>query len=142
MVKKQGELRHFGNMTIKKAKKGKLTSAQEIDLLFHAALAKEPITPGQLSSQMGVSKTIISRLIEQLERKHFIDKQMDAADKRSYVIRVTASGKKEIDNMYNYYLSPLYLLKDKMGHDRFEMLFTLIEEADRILVDNVLPDKN
>lgn len=133
MVKKQGQLRHFGSMAIKKAKKNKHTSAQEIDLLFRVAIATKPVTPSKLTASMGISKTIVSRLIEQLLTKKFIEKEVDALDKRSYVVTITALGKEEIDKMYNYYLQPLYLLKEKMGKDKFEEFFQLMEEANEIL---------
>ena len=133
MVKKQGELRHFGSLAVRKTQKGNQISAQEIDFLFRAAFAKEVMTPGQLATAMGVSKTIVSRLIEQLEKKAFISKEKDENDKRSYVIRVTDSGKEEIDRMYYYYMNPLYELKEKMSESRFEQLFELIEEANDIL---------
>lgn len=80
-----------------------------------------------------MSKTIISRLTEQLERKKFISKERDEIDRRSYVIRVTDSGKEEIDRMYYYYMNPLYELKEKMSELRFRQLFELIEEANNIL---------
>ena len=133
MVKKQGELRHFGSLAVRKTQKGNQISAQEIDFLFRAAFAKEVMTPGQLATAMGVSKTIVSRLIEQLEKKAFISKEKDENDKRSYVIRVTDSGKEEIDRMYYYYMNPLYELKERMSESRFEQLFELIEEANDIL---------
>ena len=133
MVRKQGELRHFGSLAIRKAQKGKHTSAQEIDLLFRAALSEEPMTPGQLTEAMGVSKTIISRVIDQLELKKLIEKEKGRSDKRSYVIRVTETGKKEIDDMYYYYLDPLYHLNETMGNEKFETLFRLIAEANEIL---------
>lgn len=133
MVKKQGELRHFGSLAVRKTQKGNQISAQEIDFLFRAAFAKEVMTPGQLATAMGVSKTIVSRLIEQLEKKAFINKEKDENDKRSYVIRVTDSGKEEIDRMYYYYMNPLYELKERMSESRFEQLFELIEEANDIL---------
>ena len=91
------------------------------------------MTPGQLAMAMGVSKTIISRLTEQLERKKFISKERDEIDRRSYVIRVTDLGKEEIDRMYYYYMNPLYELKEKMSELRFRQLFELIEEANNIL---------
>ena len=133
MVKKQGELRHFGSLAIRKTQKGNQISTQEIDFLFRVAFAKELMTPGQLAMAMGVSKTIISRLTEQLERKKFISKERDEIDRRSYVIRVTDSGKEEIDRMYYYYMNPLYELKEKMSELQFRQLFELIEEANNIL---------
>ena len=75
MIRKQGELRHFGSMAIRKSSKGDLASAQEVDLLFRVALSGGMMTPGQLAADMGVSKTIISRLIDSLEKKALIIKE-------------------------------------------------------------------
>ena len=53
MIRKQGELRHFGSMAIRKSSKGDLASAQEVDLLFRVALSGGMMTPGQLSADDG-----------------------------------------------------------------------------------------
>ncbi|MGF0065250.1 MarR family winged helix-turn-helix transcriptional regulator [Lachnospiraceae bacterium SGI.085] len=141
IVKKQTELRHFGSMAIRKAQKGEHISAQEIDLLFRAACAREAVTPGQLAVAMGVRKTVISRLVEHLAAKQYIEKEPVKTDKRSYKLRVTDEGKKEIDRMYYYYLNPLYVLKEGMGEDRFEELFELIFEANQILAEEQTKEK-
>ena len=96
MIRKQGELRHFGSMAIRKSSKGDLVSAQEVDLLFRVALSGGMMTPGQLAADMGVSKTIISRLIDSLEKKALIIKERTLNDRRSYGIRVTDDGKEEV----------------------------------------------
>ena len=133
MIRKQGELRHFGSMAIRKSSKGDLASAQEVDLLFRVALSGGMMTPGQLAADMGVSKTIISRLIDSLEKKALIIKERTLNDRRSYGIRVTDDGKEEVDRMYYYYLDPLSTLREQMPSDDFEKLFRLIEAANTIL---------
>lgn len=133
MIEKHGELRFFSSMAIKKAHKGQSTSAQELDMLFRVALSKEKVTPGYLKDAMGISKTIISRLIEQLESKQLIEKIRTNEDKRSYTLLITEKGKKEIDDMYYYYLNPLYELKENMEEEEFEQLFKLIKQANSIL---------
>lgn len=133
MIEKHGELRFFSSMAIKKAHKGQSTSAQELDVLFRVALSKEKVTPGYLKDAMGISKTIISRLIEQLESKQLIEKIHTNEDKRSYTLIITEKGKKEIDDMYYYYLNPLYTLKENMTEEDFEQLFKLIRQANKIL---------
>lgn len=141
IVRKQTELRYFGSMAIRKAQKGEHISAQEIDLLFRAAYAREAVTPGQLAEAMGVRKTVVSRLIEQLAAKEYIEKKPVKADKRSYQLLVTEKGKREIDRMYHYYLNPLYTLKEGMGEERFEELFKLILEANQILAGKQTEEK-
>lgn len=133
MIEKHGELRFFSSTAIKKSHKGQGTSAQELDMLFRVALSKEKVTPGYLKDAMGISKTIISRLIEQLENKQLIEKIRTNEDKRSYTLIITEKGKKEIDDMYYYYLNPLYTLKENMTEEDFEQLFKLIRQANKIL---------
>ena len=62
IVSKQGDLRHFASMAIRKSGKSEHTSAQEIDFLFRIALSEEPLTPRQITNAMGISKTIVSGL--------------------------------------------------------------------------------
>lgn len=133
IVSKQGDLRHFASMAIRKSGKSEHTSAQEIDFLFRIALSEEPLTPRQITSAMGISKTIVSRLTDHLESKGFICKEASASDRRSYCIRITGAGKDEIDRMYYYYLDPLYTLQKNMKKEKFETLFQLIREANEIL---------
>ena len=53
IVSKQGDLRHFASMAIRKSGKSEHTSAQEIDFLFRIALSEEPLTPRQITNAMG-----------------------------------------------------------------------------------------
>ena len=133
IVSKQGDLRHFASMAIRKSRKLEHTSAQEIDFLFRIALSEDPLTPREITNIMGISKTIVSRLTDHLEAKGFIYKEASASDRRSYCIRITDAGKDEIDRMYYYYLDPIYTLQKNMEKEKFETLFQLIREANEIL---------
>ena len=78
---------------------------------------------------MGISKTAISRLIENLCKKELIEKRRKKEDLRSYVLKITEIGKEELDSTYYYYLEPLYKLKHNLGKEKFQILLKLIEEA-------------
>lgn len=133
MMEILGDIRLFSSLALKKAKKGNLTSAQEVDLLFRAALAEQPLTPMALSHSMGTSKTIVSRLIDDLCGKGLIQKQYDRADRRSYSLTATEDGKKELDAMYRYYLGPLYELREAMGGEDFLELAGRIRRAAELM---------
>ena len=138
IVQMHGTLRLFCNLAIRKTPKGEALSAQEIDLMYHVALSKEAVTPGMLTSTMGISKTMISRLIDGLTQKGMILKKKSTTDKRSYSIVVTQKGKKEIDNAYQYYMEPIYHLQKEMGKEDLETLFSTIEQANEILHESTL----
>mgnify|MGYP000027109518 FL=1 len=133
IVQMHGTLRLFCNLAILKTPKGEALSAQEIDPMYHVALSKEAVTPGMLTSTMGISKTMISRLIDGLTQKGMILKKKSTTDKRSYSIVVTQKGKKEIDNAYQYYMEPIYRLQKEMGKEDLYTLFSTIEQANEIL---------
>lgn len=132
-MEKLESIRLFSSLYIKKTRKGELTSVQQVDALFRIAL-KGGITPLELSREMGASKTIVSRLVEQLVSKKLIIRQYDREDRRSYSLCVTEAGKEELDGMCHYYLDPIYELEKQMDHDSLQRLFQLIERANEIMI--------
>ncbi|MBS7008091.1 MarR family winged helix-turn-helix transcriptional regulator [Anaerostipes sp.] len=136
-MKKLGAVRLFSSLYVKKSRKGALTSAQEVDLLFRTAFAGDKMTPLELSRAMGASKTIVSRLIEDLKEKKLITKLYNRGDKRSYSLKITEEGKEELDRMYHYYLGPLYELQENLGEENFELLMKLIEKANKRKQSNI-----
>ena len=82
MMSKMQDIRLFSNLNVRRAKKGGLTSSQEIALLSQIVLSDSPLTPMELTVLTGLSKSAISRLIERLEKKKFIIKQCNSKDKR------------------------------------------------------------
>ena len=129
-----GNIRLFCSLHLKKARKGALTSAQEVDMLFRIALSVHPMTPLELSHEMGISKTIISHLIENMNSRGLIEKGHNQEDKRSYFLKITEKGKEELDSMYYYYLNPLYALKENLGKKDYRQLITLINAANTAMI--------
>lgn len=134
-MERLGDIRLFSNLLVKKARKGDASSAQEMDVLFRVALAITPITPMELSHSMSVSKTIISRLIENLSEKQLIEKLYDRADGRSYSLKITDKGKTELDSMYYYYLDPFYKMRDGLEPNEYQELLRLIRKVNHIMMD-------
>ena len=81
---------------------------------------------------MGISRPLASRLIENLEMKGFLEKEVSEADKRSYFLRITELGSRELKGTYAYYLEPVYLLRTQMGEEKFGLLAGLLCECNRI----------
>ena len=131
-----GDIRLFASLYLQKARKGALTSAQEVDMLFRVALSNGSVTPLDLSHVMGISKTIVSRLIENLSGKGLVEKTYNEGDKRSYFLKVSETGKEELDSMYYYYLNPLYALKKGLGEADYGQLMELIDRANVTMMDN------
>lgn len=125
-------IRLFSSLYIKKTRKGELTSVQEVDALFRIALCGG-VTPLELSRKMGASKTIISRIVEQLAQKNMIARKYDREDRRSYSLWITEEGSSELDGMYRYYLEPVYELERQMNEESLQQFFRLIKQANEIM---------
>lgn len=126
-------IRLFSSLYIKKTRKGELTSVQQVDALFRIAL-NGGITPLELSREMGASKTIVSRLVEQLAQKNMIARKYDREDRRSYSLWITEEGSAELDGMYRYYLEPVYELERQMDEDSLQQFFQFMKRANEILI--------
>lgn len=123
------EIRRFASLYIQKAAKGSPYSAQEIDALFQLEIEHGLLTPLALSRKMGISKALVSRLIERLRNKGVIEKVFSDHDKRSYCLKLTQKGRDTLHSAYLYYIAPLKTLEDKLGADQFHLLFQLITLA-------------
>lgn len=133
MMEKMQDIRLFCSLHVRRSKKGGITSAQELDMLSRIVLTDTPLTPQELTSLMGLSKSAVSRLIEHLEKKEFLIKQYNSQDKRSYTLLITEKGNLELNQTYQYYLEPIYELGRALGKERFESLTSQIKEANEIL---------
>lgn len=131
MMEKMQEIRQFCSSYSKRAVKGGITSAMELDLLSRVEFAKLPLTPQLLCGDMGISKTQLSRQVEQLVKKGFLDKRTSTKDRRSYFLQITPSGSEEVKATYTGYLKPIYQLRRTLGDADFETLLKLICKANR-----------
>lgn len=125
-------IRLFSSLYQKKTRKGELTSVQQADVLFRVALCGG-MTPMELSRSMGISKTIVSRLVNRLAAKGMIVRTYDKEDRRSYSLWITGEGRAELDGMCRYYLEPVYELERQMDGKEVEELFRLINRANEIM---------
>ena len=129
MLEKMQNIRYFSRIMIRRATKEYQIPAEHLDLLSQLAVKKEKMTPMTLSKIMKVNKTIISRIIEQLNNKGYLIKTKDENDKRSYFVSITELGEEQLRNIYKHYLGPIYDLRKKLGEDDFSKLMACIEEV-------------
>lgn len=129
MLEKMQNIRCFSRVMIRRATKEYQMPAEHLDLLSQLAVRNEMMTPMTLSKLMKVNKTIISRIIEQLNNKGYLIKTKDENDKRSYFVSITELGEEQLRKIYKHYLGPIYELRRKLGEQEFTQLMACIEEA-------------
>ena len=133
MMEKMNEVRLFSrSLIIHWTIKNKRT-AQEYDLLSQLVLHNEGMTPANLSKAMYLNKTIVSRLVDKLNKDGYVTKKQDEHDKRSYSVFITEYGKEELFKIYELYLSPINELRLKLGDEEFFNLISCIEKANKIM---------
>ena len=129
MIENMNGVRLFSRSLIPRATKEHEISSQHLDLLCHLIINNDGMTPLKLSKVMGVSKTIISRLIDGLSKSGYVIKKQDDNDKRSYDVFITELGKKKVDEILKFYLGPIYDLRRKLGEKNFLQLMDCIKMA-------------
>ena len=133
MMEKMNEVRLFSrSLIIHSTIKNKRT-AQEYDLLSQLVLHNEGMTPANLSKAMYLNKTIVSRLVDKLNKDGYVTKKQDEYDKRSYSVFITEYGKEELFKIYELYLSPINELRLKLGDEEFFNLISCIEKANKTM---------
>lgn len=129
MIEKMQDIKFFSRTIIRRTTKEYEIPAQHLELLYQLIIHKEGMTPMNLSKIMGVNKTIISRIIDDLKKSGYLTKTQDMKDKRSYIISITDLGVDKVQKIYEYYLTPIYELRRILGDDDFSNLMNYIEKA-------------
>lgn len=132
MMENMQEIRHFSSLHIRGKREG-ATSPQEVDMLSRVMFSDVSLTPLGLAALTGLSKSAISRLVDNLEKKGFLEKKYSEKDKRSYTLYLTTEGELEMKKAYHHYLDPIYRLRRTIGEERFYSLMAQIKEANNIL---------
>ena len=131
MMEGMQNIRLFSRNMVRRSDKRYNMPSEHLELLSQLAKRQEGLAPMALSKLMGVNKTIISRIICDLDSKGYIVKARDKKDRRSYSVSITKVGLDHINSIYEYYLSPIYELNRLMGDESFVKLMSYIEEANK-----------
>jgi DNA-binding MarR family transcriptional regulator len=102
-------------------------------------LAERPISQQELGEQLGIDRTTVVELIDDLERKGVVVRKRNSADRRSYALSLTARGRtvqkraaKVFDDAADEFFNPL---KPAERQALAGMLRKLIASADERMAD-------
>lgn len=105
----------------------------------HVSLFRHPtldgMRPTDLADEMQLSKQAINDLLRDLERQGYIRRDVDPADRRSRLIRLTAKGMKLEDTVRLAARDAERQLERELGRDRFHSFREALVEATHILND-------
>lgn len=105
----------------------------------HVSLFRHPtldgMRPTDLADEMQLSKQAINDLLRDLERQGYIRRDVDPADRRSRLIRLTAKGMKLEDTVRLAARDAERQLERELGRDRFHSFREALVEATHTLND-------
>ncbi|MEV7344056.1 MarR family transcriptional regulator [Streptomyces sp. NPDC093544] len=93
-------------------------TAPEVDMLIPLRHATEPAIARRLAQQMGLSRAGVSKTLARLEKRGFIQRTPNPADRRTALVTVTPAGKKAVDDLFPRQLAAEVELLAGLGEDR------------------------
>jgi DNA-binding MarR family transcriptional regulator len=101
--------------------------------LLLIALERPNLTQQQLSEAIGLQRSTMTRTIDTLERQGFVQRHVRPGDRRSYAIRVTASGARLARRLRPVIFGLEEQLGKDLGPQRRALLIQLLRETQDIL---------
>lgn len=100
-------------------------SSPELDLLVPLRHAAEPVIGRSLAVRLGVSHAAISKTLSKLEKRGFVTREANPADKRASLVVITEAGKDVIDEYFPRQLEVEAAMLDGLGEERAGVLEAL-----------------
>ncbi|WP_051871288.1 MarR family winged helix-turn-helix transcriptional regulator [Streptomyces sclerotialus] len=105
-------------------------TAPELDVLVPLRYADEPAIARRLAENMGVSRAGMSKALAKLEKRGFIERAPNPADRRAALVTVTPAGKEAIDALFPRQLAVEAELLAELGDDRARIVDALARLAE------------
>ncbi|WP_235034574.1 MarR family transcriptional regulator [Streptomyces sp. NBC_00080] len=93
-------------------------TAPEVDTLIPLRHATEPVIARSLAERLGLSRAGVSRTLAKLEKRGFITRTPNPADRRAALLTITESGAKAVDDLFPRQLAAEVDLLSGLGDDR------------------------
>ena len=97
---------------------------------------KEGLNPSKLSWHLAVTRNTVSTLLAGLERQGYITRELDAEDKRRFVIRVTPAGSEAAQKCAGPLFHYLQEVLCSMHHEHRVALVNGLMELQRALIQH------
>lgn len=89
----------------------------EMKVLSYIAIAEHELLPGQLSSALEMTAGRIAGILRSLEKKGYITRRTDIADRRRVLVSITEQGREYIDSSSEKLEQRLNMLVAEMGSE-------------------------
>ncbi len=87
--------------------------------------------PTRISEKACLLLPSLTRILQKLQDKGFIDRRRDEVDRRKQIVQITVLGTALIEEHLTTSLALLENVREQIGSDRYEMLLDLLNELDK-----------
>lgn len=94
----------------------------EMKVLSYIAVAEHELLPGQLSAALEMTAGRIAGILRSLEKKGYITRRTDIADRRRVLVSITEQGSEYIDSSSEKLEQRLDMLVAEMGSENTKRL--------------------
>jgi DNA-binding MarR family transcriptional regulator len=95
----------------------------EMFILKHLSFVEEKALPSDLSAAMNTSTSRIAAILNSLERKGLVSREIDETDRRRILVAITPAGKQFIQEKHQKIHDNMEYLLQRLGeHDANEVL--------------------
>ncbi len=89
-----------------------------------------PLEPTHIAQQACLLLPSLTRILQKLEEKNYIERRTNKTDKRKQSVSVTRTGSNLIEANLSAALALSDQVSERMGRDRYEQLLDLLNELD------------
>ena len=94
--------------------------------LLTALLEAGPFSQQQLAEKMRVNRSLVVGIVDDLERRGWVERRRDAADRRSYQLHVTEAGRRAREEMAPFVLRANEGMAERLGAEERARLNALL----------------
>lgn len=107
----------------------------EMGFLIYLCRTDGEKTPTAAARFFKVSKANVTNMVSSLVRKGYLQKDKSGADRRSVLLIPTSKAEELVDAAYTEYFRTMQVLQRNMGEEAFENFISLLETANKILLE-------
>ena len=132
MASEEQKERLFQCMKVMQSEPGKkiqeLTKG-EMEMLRYLSWEHEEATPTELSVRLKLSTARVANTLNSLEKKTYIERIHDVADRRRVLVHITEKGRSIFEEKHREVMDDMGNLLDDLGEKDGEELIRLIEKV-------------
>lgn len=124
------ELTHLGNVVKNNSFK---TFPLEMSVLMCLKENNEGLNPSTICDKLGISRPLMTSVINGLEKREYINRIIDTNDKRMFKLFISKKGTKYIEKEKKIKYEKIKALVNKLGIDDTKELIRIIKKCSTIM---------